>query len=269
MVVDSLSGGERDAATRSRLSAAGYAVPAVAELQIIHCDKGRFGWLANGFSQVIAEVEGKKCRILDYAPSQSLQLHFHNADELFVIGGGRVRCFKWADMAALNGGEAPSECDWLGPGDKLEIPAGKPHALFADPETGVQFHELVGDFGTRTTNFVKGNAENGGCYVLGADGEMRFVPQPVVDRFGGKLVLITGCSRGLGLGLVRHFSATGATWSPPAASRPVRPRWSWPWPSPRRARACCRATSARRSRWLRWLLRSRRSTARAPAWICW
>jgi hypothetical protein len=65
MVVDSLTltGSEADTASRQRLAACGYKIPSDAPLQIIHCDKGR-GILANGFSQVFADVDGQKCRIL-------------------------------------------------------------------------------------------------------------------------------------------------------------------------------------------------------------
>ena len=102
MVVDSLAtkGTAEDAASRKRLAEAGYLIPPDAPMQIIHCvrtatpccvfsrpsfsermlvagcdcrqDKGR-GILANGFTQVFADVDGQKCRILDYAPTQSLQ----------------------------------------------------------------------------------------------------------------------------------------------------------------------------------------------------
>ena len=226
MVVDKLAAGgsAEDAAARRRLELAGYSVPADTPMQIIHCDKGR-GILANGFTQVFADVDGQKCRILDYAPTQSLQPHFHNADELFEIKGGRIKVFKWKDIDALSRGEPPVSAEWLGPGtaggSTLAIPAGQPHCIHGHPETGVAFHELIGNFGARTTDFVKAEAEATNpvpraskairpMWALGDDAELRAVSPAVRERFAEKVVLITGCSRGLGLGLVRHFVGAGA-----------------------------------------------------------
>lgn len=222
MVVDSLAsrGTAEDAASRRRLADAGYVIPADAPVQIIHCDKGR-GILANGFSQVFADVDGQQCRILDYAPTQSLQPHFHNADELFVIGGGRIKVWKWRDIEALNEGAEPISAEWLSKGETLAIPAGQPHCIHGCPETGVAFHELVGNFGARTTDFVKGEAEATNpvprasaavrpMWALGDDAELRAVTPAVRDRFADKCVLVTGCSRGLGLGFVRHLIGAGA-----------------------------------------------------------
>ena len=40
-----------------------------------------------------------------------------------------------------------------------------------------------------------------GFHVLGSDGVLRFFPLAVYNKFVGKNVVITGCSRGLGLEL--------------------------------------------------------------------
>ena len=80
MVVDEITTGSRESAARSRLAAAGYDVPATTPLETIHCEKGEFGWLGCGFVQCYADVDGKRCRILDYAPGQALQPHVHDGE---------------------------------------------------------------------------------------------------------------------------------------------------------------------------------------------
>lgn len=89
--------------------------------------------------------------------------------------------------------------------------------------TGVTFHEVVGDFGKRSTAFGSADAiaaaataqqaggAGGGCggggaagggstmtQVLGADGTLRVITPEMRGKFSGKTVVITGCSRGLG-----------------------------------------------------------------------
>ena len=69
---------------------------------------------------------------------------------------------KWpADSVEADydpGGVPPAEAAWLGPGDFIEVPAGTPHALYACPEHGVQFHELTLEgseaFAIRATEFL-------------------------------------------------------------------------------------------------------------------
>jgi mannose-6-phosphate isomerase-like protein (cupin superfamily) len=231
MTVDQLAaaGTPEDAATRRRLAAASYTIPPDAAVEVIHCDKGR-GILANGFKQVFADVDGQRCRILDYAPTQSLQPHYHNADELFVIGGGRIKVFKWPDIAALTAGDPPAAVEWLGKGDTLAIPAGVPHCIHGHPETGVAFHELVGNFGARTTDFVKAEVEAHNpvprassairpMLALGDDGELRSISAEVRERFCERSVLIAARAPAEdddddddgGLELVRQLVGAGAT----------------------------------------------------------
>ena len=91
MVTDGVSSGDRDAASRARLASAGYVIAATEDVNLVHCKDGGFSWISNGFSQCYGEVDGKKCRILDYTPCQSLQPHVHDADELFVVKGGAIK----------------------------------------------------------------------------------------------------------------------------------------------------------------------------------
>ena len=150
---------------RTRMVAAGYSVdvPEVtSEAQRIHCNHqpgtAGYSWLANGFTQCFTEKDGRQARVADYAPGQQLQPHFHDIDELFVIGGGRILVSKWPLTAT--GEPGAREARWLGPGDLLEIPAGTPHALHACPREGCVFHELIGEgneaFAVRSTEFLVG-----------------------------------------------------------------------------------------------------------------
>jgi NAD(P)-dependent dehydrogenase (short-subunit alcohol dehydrogenase family) len=136
---------------------------------------------------------------MDYAPAQRLQPHVHDGDEQFEIKGGAVRCYQWEDEAALLRGDAPTD-RWLKAGDTMKVSRGTPHCIYGHQDTGFQFHEVVGDFNKRSTKFYA-DAD----FTLGEDGELRYVPPQVRKRFQGRTVLITGCSRGLGLGLTRHF----------------------------------------------------------------
>ena len=40
-----------------------------------------------GAGGIIAQVDGRKARVMDYAPGQQLQPHRHDIDELFEIRG--------------------------------------------------------------------------------------------------------------------------------------------------------------------------------------
>ena len=152
MVVDHVleAADPRCLAALDRIKLAGYEVdPSSTKVELIHCKQGGHAWEANGFCQTYLTLPtGQRCRVLDYAPDQRLQPHVHDMDELFVITGGSVFCHKWPE-----GLDAAKVSCQLRPGDKLEVPAGTPHALVADPVGGVQFHEIVGDFGKRGTDF--------------------------------------------------------------------------------------------------------------------
>ena len=181
MVTDGLSTGRQEAETRKRLKLAGYSVPVDEPLHIVHCGKEQHSWLSNGFTQCFADVDGQRCRILNFVPGQSLQSHTHDADELFIVRGGSVKVFKWATDTCSTTTALPFEpCSvtWVPTGRVLEIPRGTPHALFASLENGVQFHEVVGNFKTRSTTFLSDVARESkaeGWHVLGTDGELRLV----------------------------------------------------------------------------------------------
>jgi quercetin dioxygenase-like cupin family protein len=149
MTVHDVASGVTEEAARQRLAAAGYEVPSDAPVQVIHCERDKFNWRENGFSQVFADVEGSRCRILDYAPGQGLQPHLHDADEKFVIGGGSIKVFKWRSVDDVRRGAPPASEGWLEAGATLAIPADTPHAIYAHPQSGVAFHEVVGDVTTR------------------------------------------------------------------------------------------------------------------------
>ena len=152
------------AAAAARLEAAGYAVPGAEdfELEKIHCDEGgNFSFVENGFLQAYLEVDGKLCRVLDYAPAQRLQPHHHDIDELFLIRGGSVQVQQWAagvgEDDARSAAVAPESTTKLAAGDALEVPAGIVHGLVAGRK-GVAFHECVSvdSFQKRSTTFVPG-----------------------------------------------------------------------------------------------------------------
>merc|ERR1711907_1356 len=123
----------------------------------IHCNEQpgceEFSWMQNGFVQCFTEIDGRRARVMDYAPGQQLQPHKHDIDELFEIRGGAVYVSKWPTNDSSH-----RETVWLRKGDLLEIPANMPHALFCDPVEGLQFHELVGvgeeAFQKRETTFL-------------------------------------------------------------------------------------------------------------------
>ena len=67
--------------------------------------------------------------------------------------------YTWPD--GLNASHAVNH---LEAGDIIEVPKGVVHALRADNDTGVQFHEIIGDFGKRSPLF-----HSGGCRKLFSD----------------------------------------------------------------------------------------------------
>ena len=141
---------DRVVAARQRMVAAGYLGAATAQLDLVHCNDQpgceTFAWIENGFVQCYTEVDGRQARVMDYAPGQTLQPHFHDIDELFEIRGGAVRISIWpAAGAGRIGSDVHSESEWLRVGQFLEVPANTPHCLLCDPEHGLQFHELVGE----------------------------------------------------------------------------------------------------------------------------
>ena len=40
-----------------------------------------FTWIENGFVQCFTEIDGRRARVMDYAPGQTLQPHRHDIDE--------------------------------------------------------------------------------------------------------------------------------------------------------------------------------------------
>jgi quercetin dioxygenase-like cupin family protein len=93
------TGPEEDAA-RERMIAAGYAVGEL-ELRKVHCNDQEgcegLAWIDNGFTQCFAEVDGRSARVVSFAPSQKLQPHRHDVDELFDIRGGGDRK-RWSAL---------------------------------------------------------------------------------------------------------------------------------------------------------------------------
>ena len=51
----------------------------------IHCNDQpgceMFTWIENGFVQCFTEIDGRRARVMDYAPGQTLQPHRHDIDE--------------------------------------------------------------------------------------------------------------------------------------------------------------------------------------------
>ena len=102
MVVQSTEGdgdsNPRFKAARRRLKKCGYDVDG-REMQEIHCNQQpgceHLEWIENGFVQCFTEVDGRRARVMDYAPGQQLQPHRHDIDELFEIRGGSVLVSKW------------------------------------------------------------------------------------------------------------------------------------------------------------------------------
>ena len=126
--------------------AAGYEIDGC-RIEEIYYEKAKFTWIENGFCQTYCDVDGKMARVLDYAPGQNLQPHEHDCDERFYIGGGAVTLITWP-----RGLDAEPDRTRLVAGDVIEVPQALPHALHADLN-GLQFHEVVGDFGKRSTKF--------------------------------------------------------------------------------------------------------------------
>lgn len=141
---------QRCVAARQRMQQAGYSVTEEHEMELIWVKEGGFEWIDNGFCQTYIDMpNGIRQRVLDYAPGQKIQPHFHDMYELFIVMGGAVTCTKWPDGLDKAGISAI-----LRAGDALEVPAGVPHCLDADPTHGLQFHEEVGSYQKRGTTFV-------------------------------------------------------------------------------------------------------------------
>ena len=70
---------------------------------------------------------------------------------------------------------------WLEAGSELSVPANVCHCIFTD--IGVAFHEVVGDFQTRSTRFLYEGSR--GRTVCGADGELRLMSTAVCNAVAG------------------------------------------------------------------------------------
>ncbi len=207
-------------ATVARLRAAGYTV--AAPVTKVHCLDAEYTWRANGFHQTYCDVGGgggatQRCRVLDYAPRQSLQPHVHDLDELFQVTSGSILVYRWARGDPDWRQKHPTEKAWVPTGGTISVPAGTPHAIYAHRSTGCIFHETVGDFGARSTTFAEqkpsssSSSESLKSYsVLGSDGKLRLVDAHVARKFKGKTVLCTCCYRGLGLEFVHQLHAAKA-----------------------------------------------------------
>ena len=69
----------------ARLAAAGYKV--TEPVRPVHCLPSLFAWIANGFAQTHCEVGGVRCRVLDYAPRQSLQVRWVEGATTALLDG--------------------------------------------------------------------------------------------------------------------------------------------------------------------------------------
>lgn len=179
-----LSEDHRYAPAASLFAEAGYAANfKELELREVACGHG-FDFDSNGFLQTFADVKGQRCRILMFAPHQQLQPHHHDLDESFVVTHGSVAVTLFKE----DGGFATTT---LSSGDVLEVPARVRHCLKVGFD-GLVMHETVGEdtFRKRTTEFATGLA--------------------VPSSLRGKTVLVSGSSRGLGLGFVEQLLGAGA-----------------------------------------------------------
>lgn len=169
--------------------AAGYCDKNLESFEEIHCMKDNHAWIANGFLQTYTEVDGKKCRVCIYFPTQELRPHKHDLDEHFLITHGSVKLWTFQN------GEAVLQT--LSKGQNIVVPSGLAHCLRADDRDGLVFHEVVGEqtFKKRSTEWQEEMPE---CHFT--------MPSPFAD----KTVLITGANRGLGLGFAAGFTAAGA-----------------------------------------------------------
>jgi NAD(P)-dependent dehydrogenase (short-subunit alcohol dehydrogenase family)/mannose-6-phosphate isomerase-like protein (cupin superfamily) len=173
--------------------AAGYDESDAQTFEEIHCTKDRTPWISNGFLQTFTNVDGKKCRVCVYFPTQTLIPHLHDLDEDFLITHGAVNVWTYPDEVKP-GKEVLQK---LGKGQKIVVPDGLVHCLRADVREGLVFHETVGEhtFKKRATEFQVDVLQN---------------PPPMPSRFSGKTVLVTGANRGLGLGFATALTVAGA-----------------------------------------------------------
>lgn len=172
---------------------AGYGPRDSPDFKEIHCQKDNCRWMSNGFMQCFSRVDGRKCRVLIYFPTQELQPHKHDLDEDFMITHGAVDLWTWEEDGSRRHRR-------LGKGDRFGVPAGVTHCLRADRIDGLVFHELVAEdtFSKRSTEFHNDHA-----------GE-RPVACEMPSVFADKTVLVTGANRGLGLGYAQFLVAAGA-----------------------------------------------------------
>lgn len=183
-------------------TAAGYEDKHVTELEEIHClgeehaSSSCLGeehaWISNGFLQVYSNVGGERCRVCIYFPTQELQPHKHDVDEDFLITHGSVDMWTFSEAFSSSATHQKLE-----KGQRMIVPNGTIHSLRADAESGLVFHELVGEqtFKKRATEWQETLCP--GRYIM-----------PSV--FAGRTVLVTGANRGLGLGFVVAFQKLGA-----------------------------------------------------------
>jgi len=172
--------------------AAGYDEKDANTLEEIHCMKRDYSSIANGFLQTYTQVDGQKCRVCIYLPTQELRPHKHDLAEDFLITFGSVTLWTFP-----HGPKTKAVQQSLTKGEHIVVPTGLVHCLRADDRDGLVFHELVGEqtFKKRSTEWQEEVSPS--HFVM---------PSP----FAGKTVLITGANRGLGLGFATAFTAAGA-----------------------------------------------------------
>merc|ERR1719378_1177278 len=126
---------------------AGYTLNSSTVMKKYHCQAEVDMFMKNGFFQTTGLYNGEEVSIVAMMPSQGLQPHAHDTDEVVQIRYGEMIELMWPD------GPGDPETKKVKEGETSYMHSGFTHAIFAGPE-GLVYHESLDTFFGRNTWFA-------------------------------------------------------------------------------------------------------------------
>jgi len=126
---------------------AGYTLNSSTVMKKYHCQAEVDMFMKNGFFQTTGLYNGEEVSIVAMMPSQGLQPHAHDTDEVVQIRYGEMIELMWPD------GPGDPETKKVKEGGTSYMHSGFTHAIFAGPE-GLVYHESLDTFFGRNTWFA-------------------------------------------------------------------------------------------------------------------
>jgi len=126
---------------------AGYVINSSTLMKKHHCLPDEDIFMKNGFFQTIGHLDDEEVAIVAMMPSQALQAHAHDTDEVVEVRYGEMTEMMWPD------GPGQPETKIVKEGQTSYMHSGFTHAIFAGPE-GLVYHEKPETFFERRTWFA-------------------------------------------------------------------------------------------------------------------